>query len=170
MSNLTIQKPEFIIIGHRISPDVEAGIACDVLAECPSATAMTSMVNVITANRAFYGRWFDFITIKDKDGDHVATHWLVEKPVTDEQKALLVMNSHQDLELVIYAHKAGKFARCRAHNTDIALAIAHNWQELGYDVEIDDSEDWKVYFDSETDFIIIDETGDYEAVYLVGSR
>ena len=78
------------------------------------------------------------------------------------------MNSHQDLDLIVYASKNGNMVKCRCHNTDAALSIADNWIILGYDVEIDDAENYKVYFDSDFDLITVDEYGNYKAVYLVG--
>ncbi len=86
------------------------------------------------------------------------------------ERPLHVLNSHSDIELTVYASRGGDLVKCRLHNTDIALAVAHNWMLLGWNIEIDDADNYTVYFDSDYDLIQLDDDGNYKAIYIIGTR
>lgn len=162
-NSLLLQKPEYTITGY-----VYGQKGCSVIAECLTASDMTANVNSILANRETFGQYWDYIVVTDALEDHVATHELNGKRSIPMGNTII--NSGADMELVVYASHCGRLIKSLAHNTDCALAIAHNFQRLGWDVEIDSADDWSVLFDSDYDFIEEQDDGSLKALYIVGTR
>lgn len=162
-NSLLLQKPEYTITGYVYGQKGQS-----VIDVCYSPSEMTAKVNSILANRETFAQYWDYITITDALDDHVATHELNAKRAIPNGS--IIINSGADMELTIFASHCGRLIKMHAHNTEVALAVAHNYQQLGWDVEIDSTDDWSVLFDSDYDFIEQREDGTYRALYIVGAR
>lgn len=162
-NSLLLQKPEYTITGYVYGQKGQS-----VIDVCYSHSEMTAKVNGILANRETYGQYWDYITITDALDDHVATHELNAKRTAPMGN--IIINSDTDMELTIYASHCGRLIKSQAHNTAVALALAYNYQQLGWDVEIDSTYDWNVLFDSDYDIIQEQADGSLKALYIVGAR
>lgn len=163
MDNLLIERPSYIITGITYK-GLDPNRTNVLITTCPSASDMTAKVNTIMANRELFANMFSAIEVTDALGDFIAKH---ELTVRQSVKKEGIINEHTDANIVVYAYHCGRLIKSYVNSTDKALAVANNFTHLGWDVEIDNVDDWTVLFNSDYDFIEQADDGTLNALHIV---
>lgn len=166
MNNLQIERPAFTITGtgyDNLAPT-------STIAVCKDKDDRESLVNFILNNRELFESKFYCIDVYDVYGSHVEHHVVATAKTLKAIKGNYVINSCIVLDCIVYAMHSGRLIKSQVHHTDTALAVAHHFINLGWDVEVVRADNCYTLFDSDYDFIQEMNDGSLKALFIVGTR